>query len=141
MGIHQEKAIALRPIIEQAMETGELTPEQMEQATNLFPFWDGNGVEYYAGDPDHKQSIVQHNELLWKCISPHKSQPDWAPGIAVSLWSRTSDPAEEWPEWIQPTGAHDAYEKGAKVSHNGKHWISEYDANVYEPGIFGWKEQ
>ena len=27
---------------------------------------------------------------------------------------------EEYPEWVQPTGAHDAYSRGAKVSHNGK---------------------
>ena len=29
-------------------------------------------------------------------------------------------PSEEYPEWVQPTGAHDAYAQGAKVSHNGK---------------------
>ena len=49
-------------------------------------------------------------------------------------------PAEEWPEWSQPLGAHDAYSKGAKVSHNGKHWISDLDANVWEPGQYGWTE-
>ena len=44
------------------------------------------------------------------------------------------------PEWSQPLGAHDAYSKGAKVSHNGKHWISDLDANVWEPGQYGWTE-
>ena len=34
----------------------------------------------------------------------------------------------------------DAYPKGAKVSHNGKHWISDLDANVWEPGVYGWTE-
>ena len=51
-----------------------------------------------------------------------------------------SDPAEEWPEWSQPVGAHDAYSKDAKVSHNGKHWISNVDSNVWEPGVYGWTE-
>ena len=37
-------------------------------------------------------------------------------------------------------GAHDAYEQGAKVSHNGKHWISDVAANVWEPGVYGWTE-
>lgn len=36
--------------------------------------------------------------------------------------------------------AHDAYGKGDKVSHNGKHWQSDIDANVYEPGVYGWSE-
>lgn len=49
-------------------------------------------------------------------------------------------PSEEYPEWIQPTGAHDAYAQGAKVSHNGKKWTSDIAANVWEPGVYGWTE-
>lgn len=51
-------------------------------------------------------------------------------------------PSEEYPEWVQPTGAHDAYSIGAKVSHNGKKWISQIAANTTEPGADEryWKE-
>ena len=59
---------------------------------------------------------------------------------AVSLWVSVSDPAEEWPAWSQPVGAQDAYAVGDKVSHNGKHWASTADANVWEPGVYGWNE-
>ena len=31
-------------------------------------------------------------------------------------------------------------EKGAKCSHNGKHWMSDVDNNVWEPGAYGWTE-
>lgn len=141
MGIYKEKAIALRPIIEQAVETGKLTEEQKEQAIELFPAWDGGGVSYYAGDETHHQSMVKYEGMLYKCVNSHTSQADWTPTAAVSLWSRTSDPAEEWPEWIQPTGAHDAYAKGAKVSYGGKRWINDIDNNVYAPGTYGWTEQ
>lgn len=48
---------------------------------------------------------------------------------------------ETYPEWVQPTGAHDAYSKGAKVSHNGKNWVSDTDSNVWEPGVYGWTEE
>ena len=58
----------------------------------------------------------------------------WAVPVAYT------DPAEEWPEWSQPVGAHDAYSKDAKVSHNGKHWTSTVDSNVWEPGVYGWTE-
>ncbi|MGI6151600.1 MAG: chitinase, partial [Christensenellales bacterium] len=59
---------------------------------------------------------------------------------AVSLWVAVADPAIEWPEWVQPSGSHDAYEKGAKVTHNGKRWTSSADGNVWEPGVYGWEE-
>ena len=57
-----------------------------------------------------------------------------------NLWAVTSDPAEEWPAWSPPLGAHDAYSAGDKVSHNGKHWTSAMDGNVWEPGTYGWDE-
>lgn len=100
----------------------------------LFDAWSADGVAYVKGD------IRQYDGLLYRCIQAHTSQSDWTPSAAVSLWTRIADPTQEWPEWIQPAGAHDAYVKGAKVSHNGKHWISTADANVWEPGAYGWEE-
>lgn len=101
----------------------------------LFDAWSGEGVAYAAGDR------VLYNDLLYKVLQAHTSQADWTPDTAVSLFVRVDDPGEEWPEWRQPTGAQDAYAKDAKVSHNGKHWTSDVDANVWEPGAYGWTEQ
>jgi hypothetical protein len=42
--------------------------------------------------------------------------------------------------WRQPTGAHDAYPLGAVVSHNGSTWESLVAANVWEPGVSGWRD-
>ena len=44
-------------------------------------------------------------------------------------------------EWKAPTGAHDAYRQGATVTHNGKTWESLTPANVWEPGVSGWRER
>jgi hypothetical protein len=44
------------------------------------------------------------------------------------------------PDWVQPTGSTDAYPAGAIVRHNGLVWESDLDANVWEPGVFGWTE-
>lgn len=60
--------------------------------------------------------------------------------MTPALWSKIGDPAEEWPAWSQPLGAHDAYSAGDKVSHKGKHWTSDLDGNVWEPGTYGWSE-
>lgn len=46
----------------------------------------------------------------------------------------------EWPAWSQPVGAVDTYPLGAKVSHNGKKWVSTAANNVWEPGVYGWEE-
>ena len=42
--------------------------------------------------------------------------------------------------WVQPTGAHDAYPLGSTVTHNGKTWESLTPANVWVPGVSGWRE-
>lgn len=54
------------------------------------------------------------------------------------MWTQIGNPLEEFPDWVQPLGAHDAYSKGAKVSHNGEKWTSDVDGNVWEPGVYGW---
>ena len=85
-------------------------------------------------------NIRQYNGELFRCVQAHTSQADWTPDATASLWKKVGDPTEEWPAWSQPIGAHDAYNSGDKVSHNGKHWTSNVDANVWEPGVYGWTE-
>ena len=48
---------------------------------------------------------------------------------------------EEWPAWVQPTGAHDCYNTGDKVTYNGKHYVSKLDGNVWSPDAYpaGWE--
>lgn len=47
-----------------------------------------------------------------------------------------------YPEWVQPTGAHDCYNKGDGVTFNGKHYVSLIDGNVWSPSDYpaGWEE-
>ena len=97
----------------------------------LYPVW-AVGIAVEVGDR------YQYNGKLYKCVQAHTTQADWTPDVTPALWVIVS--LEEWPEWIQPTGAHDAYAKGDKVTHNSKKWISDVDANVWEPGVYGWIE-
>lgn len=118
------EARKMRAYIEK--ESVNLTDEEALDNVDVFPNW-AIGVSYEAGDR------VRYQEVLYKVLQAHVSQEDWTPDVAVSLFVRVDDPGEEWPEWVQPTGAQDAYAMGAKVSHNEKHWISLIDANVWEP--------
>lgn len=68
----------------------------------------------------------------------HTSQQGWNPSLTPAIWTKIGDPGEEWPAWAQPIGAHDAYGKGAKTTHNGQRWTSALDNNVWEPGVYGW---
>lgn len=125
----REHARQLRRMIEQLSVT--LTDEEALQGVELFPMWH-SGWMYLA------DMRVQYNGVLYKCVQAHTSQDDWTPDITPALWVIVS--VDEWPEWVQPAGAHDAYPNGAKVSHNGKHWTSDIDANIYEPGVACWTE-
>ena len=114
-------------------EAGNIDTVTAEEHMELFAPW-AYPADYKIGN------LRRYNGRLYKCIGDHTSQADWTPDVAVSLWVSTSDPAEEYPAWSQPVGAHDAYNTGDKVSHNGKHWTSDVDANVWEPGVYGWEE-
>ena len=126
-----DKAQIYRAKIDAALNA--LPVDTATQHPDLYQPWEV-GHSYAAGD------IRRYQGKLYRCLQDHTAQEDWTPDSAVSLWVAVSDPAEEWPEWVQPTGAHDAYIKGAKVSHNGQRYISGVDGNTWEPPI-QWTEQ
>lgn len=117
-----------------ASSTKELSDEDALAVAALFPTWHSK-----IGEQVNVGERLWYDERLWKVIQAHTAQENWTPDTAVSLYVEVS--IEEWPEWRQPLGAQDAYAMGDKVSHNGQHWVSTMDANVYEPGVYGWDEQ
>ena len=123
------KAKTLRNLIEQLSIT--LDDATALTGVELFPPW--KLIAYSVGDK------VQYNGTLYKCVQAHTAQSDWTPDATPALWVVVT--VEEWPEWVQPAGSHDAYAKGSKVTHNGEKWISSYDANIWEPGVYGWTKQ
>lgn len=57
-----------------------LSDEQALTVKGLHPEYDPDGKNYKTGD-----RAVQDN-ILYRCLQDHVSQPDWAPGLAPSLW-------------------------------------------------------
>lgn len=125
--MNRRQAETYRRHINKLIDT--LDDETALEVTDLFEPWE-SGKTYATDDR------VKYEEQLYRCVQAHTAQDDWTPDVTPALWARVS--VEEWPEWVQPTGAQDAYNKGDKVSHNDKHWVSDYDNNVWEPGVFGW---
>ena len=126
----RSEAIKYRRKIELAAEMQE--DEQALESIDLFPKW-------MPQISIIKDKRYQYNGQLYKAVQYHTSQADWTPDVVPALFVKVS--IEDWPEWVQPTGAHDAYMSGDKVSHNNKHWICNTDNNVWEPGVYGWTEQ
>ena len=119
-------------------QTDVIKPADALDNAEMFPLWaDCIGQRAEAG------SYWRHADKLYRVNAGqgHTIQADWAPDQAASLYSLAANPTEEWPDWIQPTGAHNAYAKGVKVTHNGQRWISDYEANTWVPGVFGWVVQ
>ena len=122
------KAKQLRQLIEQLAVT--LDDEAALTGVELFPAW-VVGKAYAVNDR------AQYNGTLYKCIQAHTSQADWTPDATPALWKTVS--LDEYPEWVQPTGAHDAYNIGDKVTYNGQHYVCTSNANVYAPDVYGWQ--
>lgn len=122
------EAIAYRGKIEAAAST--MTDETALTAVELFPEWK-SGKAYAVSDR------AQYNGTLYKCIQAHTSQADWIPPATPALWKTVS--VDEYPEWVQPTGAHDAYNIGDKVTYNGQRYVCTSNANVYAPDVYGWE--
>lgn len=88
--------------------------------------------------------VVNDEKILYKVLQAHRSQADWTPDAAPSLFAKVLIPDPSViPEWEQPDSTN-PYSAGDKVTHNGKTWESLIDNNVWEPGAVGteslWKE-
>ena len=86
---------------------------------------------------------VTYQGKTWECTIANCV---WAPGVygwkEVGESGGEDKPVEEFPEWVQPTGQHDAYMTGDKVTFNGTHYESVIDYNTWSPEAYpaGWKE-
>ena len=111
---------------------GELSDEEMKQLleqaqTNAKP------DDSYAPLADRVKAIEEWETTVEERLSNLKTGSSTDP----------EEPADEWPEYKQPTGAHDAYHVGDKITYNGKHYTCLMDGCVWTPDAYpqGWREE
>lgn len=127
----EEEALKYKEIINKAAES--LEDSDAAYTPRIFENWEKE-QQYEIG------KRVCYNNKLYKVIIAHTSQDGWEPDVAVSLFAEILIPDPTViPEWVQPSSTN-PYMKGDKVRHNNKNWISTYDYNVWEPGVYGWDE-
>lgn len=118
-----------------------------------YPLWaqpSGAHDAYNAGD------IVNYNGTLYQStINGNVWSPDVYPA-GWTVYEAATEPEEPepepepdpdpeepttYPEWVQPTGSHDAYNTGDIVDYNGTLYRSLIDGNVWSPEAYpqGWE--
>jgi hypothetical protein len=124
----------LQKLVAPIIDTSEiLTQQQLTDLATIYPQWRIN--KYYKSN-----EVFAKDSLLFRVIQAHTSQADWQPETTGSLYTPFRAPGEI-SDWVQPTGAHDAYQTGEKVNYNGKTYESLIDNNTWSPDAYpaGWK--
>ena len=133
-------ALQVSRFMQLQVQAASLSDEQAMEVADLYEEWMPNKA--YEADKILKYGKNANGETqLYRVIQNHTSQADWLPDQTASLYKAIGFDASGVPIWTQPLGAHDAWNKGDEVSHKGKLWISDIDANTYEPGVYGWTEK
>lgn len=90
----------------------------------------------YAPLADRVKAIEEWETIIEERLSKLES------GSSTDL-GEPEEPGDKWPEYKQPTGAHDAYRVGDKITYNGKHYTCVLDGCVWPPDTYpqGWQEE
>ncbi|WP_040397574.1 carbohydrate-binding protein [Anaerococcus senegalensis] len=138
----------LKKEIKTAFETlvlsKDLSKEQQENILNQYK-------PYQVGKEYEENEKFTYKDKVYEVIQAHRSQTTWLPEstpalykeyLSVEIKNEDGSTTEVVAEFKQPTGAHDAYNKGDKVLFNGKVYKSKIDANTFSPEQFadGWEE-
>lgn len=138
----------LKKEIKTAFETlilaKDLSKEQQENILNQYK-------PYQVGKTYEENEKFTYKDKVYEVIQAHTSQTTWLPEATPALYkeylnveiqNQDGSTTEVVAEFKQPTGAHDAYNKGDKVLFNGKVYKSKIDANTFSPDQFadGWEE-
>ena len=134
LGVEAKEAIEVRDAIDTFLET--IPDEEVESVKVLFPLWKV-GVQYEIN------ARVRFKENVYKVLQAHKSQEDWMPDVAVSLYAPLliNEETNEILEWVQPESTN-PYMTGDKVIFEEKIYESLIDNNTWSPADYpaGWQE-
>lgn len=111
----------------------KITKEQVEELEELARE-NANPVNSYAPIQEQIDNIYTELKNMRAGIKELKGQEVEEP--------TEPEPVEEYPEYVQPTGAHDAYNTGDKITYNNKKYVCKMDGCVWTPDAYpaGWEK-
>lgn len=115
---------------------GSLTDVQRTELTAL-------AREHAAPENSYASVQKQLNILFTNLAELAAAVKANSDAIAVLQGGTADQPEqEEYPEYIQPAGAHDAYNTGDKITYGGRRYICRMDGCVWDPVTYpeGWSE-
>ena len=119
------------------MSAMSFTDEQALEVKDIYP-------EYQVDHAYKQGDFFTHEGELYKVNQAHTSASQWEPGSVgtESLYTHLTLNEDGYPIWKQPTGAHDAYNKGDIVEYNGELYKALIDGNAYSPDTYpaGWEK-
>lgn len=140
MSVNQvQRAAEMRKAIQMWAASLVDNEEAMIAIPSIYPEWVA-GVAYKVKDVVSYGTNSVGDIQLYQVLQEHTSQEQYTPDVANSLYKAVGVDANGIPLWVQPLGATDAYVKGDIVMYNNKKWQSDIDANVWQPGVYGWIE-
>ena len=121
---------------------GTLPEEKALEIATIYPVWEA-GKSYAAGDILSYGTNPAGDPQLYKVVQAHTSQADWTPDSVPALYDAFGLDESGYPLWSQPSGAHDAYYTGDKITFKGVHYICLMDNCVWSPLTYpaAWQEQ
>lgn len=129
-------------LIREAMDVAgaNLTDEMALECVRLYRPWEVGRVLAVGEFLTYGENSVGDPQL-YKVVIEHTAQADWTPDTSPSLFTPIGLDEDGYPVWSQPTGAHDAYNKGDIVNYNGTLYKSLIDGNTYSPDSYpaGWE--
>ena len=137
----RQLALEFRKAVEYFITTLNIDTEEEKilEIPSMFP-------KYKVGVAYKTKEIFRYGEnavgdpQLYQVLQDHTSAEQWTPDTATSLYKAIGISENGVPTWVQPLGASDAYNTGDVVLHDEKYWKSDVDANVWQPGVYGWTE-
>lgn len=120
-----EQPTALNVMTRLFMANIAIDDSQYESLTETYPDYQ-IGVSYPSGYQ------LKYDGLLYEVIQEHTTQADWKPSELPALYKKIISKGQI-PEWVQPIGAHDAYNTGDRVKYNDHIYESLQDGNAWSP--------
>lgn len=144
MSSKEMKARQLRRALQMYVQEAITDEAMMMEVADIYPSWEDllSAKKEYPAKTVFKWGVNQDGETqLWSFISAYTPQSIYTPDQDISHYKKVGISESGVQIWTQPLGATDAYMLGDEVSHNDEIWVSDYDNNVWEPGVFGWHKK
>ena len=138
----EEQEQSIKSILKTITLAKDLSDDQKQEILSRYEEYKTNKA-YQEGDK------FTYQGKIYEVIQAHTSKTTWIPSetpalykefLSVKIKDEEGNESEVVAEFKKPTGAHDAYKKGDKVSFEGKIYECKKDNTVHSPGEYpdGW---